>query len=71
MSRTEKTPQRAYQKLTSYFFLALSVYDGTLTTGNHETFCRALKALPGSYKLWNMYLRERRDRIRGKCITGC
>ena len=30
---------------------------------------RALKALPGSYKLWNMYLRERRDRIKQKCIT--
>jgi hypothetical protein len=30
---------------------------------------RALKALPGSYKLWNMYLRERRDRIKHKSIT--
>ena len=30
---------------------------------------RALKALPGSYKLWNMYLRERRDKIKKKCIT--
>jgi hypothetical protein len=30
---------------------------------------RALKALPGSFKLWNMYLRERRDRIKHKCIT--
>ena len=32
-------------------------------------FERALKALPGSYKLWNMYLRERRDKIKKKCIT--
>lgn len=30
---------------------------------------RALKAMPGSYKLWNMYLRERRDKIKKKCIT--
>ena len=32
-------------------------------------FERALKALPGSYKLWHMYLRERRDKIKRKCIT--
>ena len=32
-------------------------------------FERALKALPGSYKLWHMYLRERRDKIKHKCIT--
>ena len=30
---------------------------------------RALKSLPGSYKLWNMYLRERRDRIKHKSVT--
>ncbi|KAK3532152.1 hypothetical protein QTP86_009020, partial [Hemibagrus guttatus] len=30
---------------------------------------RALKELPGSYKLWYNYLRERRKQIKGKCIT--
>ena len=32
-------------------------------------FERALKALPGSYKLWNMYLRERRAKVKNKCVT--
>jgi len=32
-------------------------------------FERALKSLPGSYKLWNMYLRERKDKIKHKCVT--
>lgn len=30
---------------------------------------RALKELPGSYKLWYNYLRVRRKQVRGKCIT--
>ncbi|XP_066563909.1 pre-mRNA-splicing factor SYF1 [Amia ocellicauda] len=30
---------------------------------------RALKELPGSYKLWYNYLRERRKQVKGKCIT--
>lgn len=30
---------------------------------------RALKELPGSYKLWYNYLRTRRKQVRGKCIT--
>ncbi|XP_055384493.1 pre-mRNA-splicing factor syf1 homolog [Condylostylus longicornis] len=30
---------------------------------------RALKELPGSYKIWNMYLRARRHQVRGKFIT--
>uniref|UniRef100_T1P7U2 Tetratricopeptide repeat protein n=1 Tax=Musca domestica TaxID=7370 RepID=T1P7U2_MUSDO len=30
---------------------------------------RALKELPGSYKIWYNYLRTRRKQVRGKCIT--
>ncbi|KAG5832774.1 hypothetical protein ANANG_G00294700, partial [Anguilla anguilla] len=30
---------------------------------------RALKELPGSYKLWYNYLRERRKQVKGRCIT--
>ncbi|XP_074655253.1 pre-mRNA-splicing factor SYF1-like [Tubulanus polymorphus] len=30
---------------------------------------RALKELPGSYKLWYNYLRLRRRQVKGKCIT--
>ncbi|XP_031723897.1 pre-mRNA-splicing factor SYF1 [Anarrhichthys ocellatus] len=30
---------------------------------------RALRELPGSYKLWYNYLRERRKQIKGKCVT--
>lgn len=30
---------------------------------------RALKELPGSYKLWYNYLRLRRKQIKGRCIT--
>uniref|UniRef100_A0A8B9H3R0 Pre-mRNA-splicing factor SYF1 n=1 Tax=Astyanax mexicanus TaxID=7994 RepID=A0A8B9H3R0_ASTMX len=30
---------------------------------------RALKELPGSYKLWYNYLRERRKQVKGKCVT--
>lgn len=30
---------------------------------------RALKELPGSYKLWYNYLRTRRRQVRGKCLT--
>ncbi|KAG7252294.1 hypothetical protein CRUP_036664 [Coryphaenoides rupestris] len=30
---------------------------------------RALKELPGSYKLWYNYLRERRKQVKGKCIS--
>lgn len=30
---------------------------------------RALKQLPGSYKLWYNYLRTRRKQVKGKCIT--
>lgn len=30
---------------------------------------RALKQLPGSYKLWYNYLKARRKQIKGKCIT--
>ncbi|XP_052787849.1 pre-mRNA-splicing factor SYF1-like [Mya arenaria] len=30
---------------------------------------RALKELPGSYKLWYSYLKLRRQQVRGKCIT--
>lgn len=32
-------------------------------------FERALKELPGSYKLWYNYLRTRRKQVRGKCPT--
>ncbi|XP_056647942.1 pre-mRNA-splicing factor syf1 homolog [Diorhabda sublineata] len=32
-------------------------------------FERALKELPGSYKLWYNYLRTRRNQIKSKCIT--
>lgn len=32
-------------------------------------FERALKHIPGSYKLWRAYLMERRKQIRKKCIT--
>lgn len=31
---------------------------------------RALKELPGSYKLWYAYLRTRREQLRGICITS-
>lgn len=30
---------------------------------------RALKLLPGSYKLWAAYLRERRAHVRGRALT--
>lgn len=30
---------------------------------------RALKELPGSYKLWYNYLKTRRKQIKGRCIT--
>lgn len=30
---------------------------------------RALKQLPGSYKLWYNYLRTRRQQIKGNCQT--
>ncbi|GCB79592.1 hypothetical protein scyTo_0020228 [Scyliorhinus torazame] len=30
---------------------------------------RALKELPGSYKLWYNYLKQRRKQVKGKCIT--
>lgn len=30
---------------------------------------RALKELPGSYKIWYNYLRTRRKQVRGNCIT--
>ncbi|ELU10183.1 hypothetical protein CAPTEDRAFT_149139 [Capitella teleta] len=30
---------------------------------------RALKELPGSYKLWYSYLRLRRKQVKGKCLT--
>jgi pre-mRNA-splicing factor SYF1 len=32
-------------------------------------FERALKELPGSYKLWYNYLKTRRKQVRGKCIN--
>lgn len=32
-------------------------------------FERALKELPGSYKLWYNYLRQRRKQAKGRCIT--
>ncbi|XP_043940382.1 pre-mRNA-splicing factor SYF1 isoform X2 [Protopterus annectens] len=30
---------------------------------------RALKELPGSYKLWYNYLKQRRKQMKGKCVT--
>lgn len=30
---------------------------------------RALKELPGSYKLWYNYLKTRRQQVRGRCVT--
>eukprot|EP01110_Echinostelium_bisporum_P007402 TRINITY_DN2812_c0_g1_i1.p1 TRINITY_DN2812_c0_g1~~TRINITY_DN2812_c0_g1_i1.p1 ORF type:complete len:122 (-),score=14.68 TRINITY_DN2812_c0_g1_i1:4-369(-) len=30
---------------------------------------RALRELPGSYKLWHAYLHERVQNVRGKCVT--
>lgn len=30
---------------------------------------RALKVLPGSYKLWMSYLADRRAQLKGKCVT--
>ncbi|XP_006813225.1 pre-mRNA-splicing factor SYF1-like, partial [Saccoglossus kowalevskii] len=32
-------------------------------------FERALKELPGSYKLWYNYLKLRRKQVKGRCIT--
>lgn len=37
--------------------------------GVNIVYERALKELPGSYKLWYNYLRTRRRQVRGKCIT--
>lgn len=37
--------------------------------GVNIVYERALKELPGSYKLWYNYLRVRRKQVRGKCIT--
>ncbi|XP_072382235.1 pre-mRNA-splicing factor syf1 homolog [Diabrotica undecimpunctata] len=37
--------------------------------GVNIIFERALKELPGSYKLWYNYLRTRRNQIKSKCIT--
>lgn len=36
--------------------------------GVNIIFERALKELPGSYKLWYNYLRTRRKQVRGKCV---
>ncbi|KNC76167.1 hypothetical protein SARC_11321 [Sphaeroforma arctica JP610] len=33
----------------------------------HQTYERALKEIPGSYKLWYAYLRERRIHVKAKC----
>ena len=30
---------------------------------------RAVKQLPGSYKLWNAYLRLRKQQVRARCVT--
>lgn len=35
----------------------------------NQIYERALKQLPGSYKLWYNYLRIRKKQVRGKCIT--
>ena len=32
-------------------------------------FERALKELPGSYKLWYNYLKVRRKQMKGRCVT--
>lgn len=37
--------------------------------GVNIVFERALKELPGSYKIWYNYLRTRRKQVRGKCLT--
>ncbi|XP_030852951.1 pre-mRNA-splicing factor SYF1 isoform X1 [Strongylocentrotus purpuratus] len=37
--------------------------------GLHLIYERALKELPGSYKLWYNYLKLRRKAIKGRCIT--
>ena len=41
------------------------------TTGTkiNMVYERALKELPGSYKLWYNYLKLRRTQIRGRCVT--
>ena len=41
----------------SYVCLPIQVYE------------RALKELPGSYKLWYSYLKLRRNQIKKRCIT--
>ena len=34
-----------------------------------QVYERALKELPGSYKLWYSYLKLRRNQIKKRCIT--
>ena len=34
-----------------------------------KVYERALKELPGSYKLWYSYLKMRRNQIKKRCIT--
>ena len=45
----------------------------TATGGSNQAvnliYERALKELPGSYKLWYNYLKLRRKQVKGKCIT--
>jgi len=45
----------------------------TSTGGSNQAvnliYERALKELPGSYKLWYNYLKVRRKQVKGKCIT--
>lgn len=38
-------------------------------TDINVTYERALKELPGSYKLWYNYLKIRRFQVKGRCIT--
>lgn len=40
-----------------------------LNTSINMIYERALKQLPGSYKLWYNYLKLRRKQVRGRCIT--
>jgi hypothetical protein len=40
------------------------------TASRNVLYERALKHLPGSYKLWRMYLRERREQLKGLCPLG-
>ncbi|KAJ1619393.1 hypothetical protein T492DRAFT_890395 [Pavlovales sp. CCMP2436] len=53
-----------------YWMRYLDAKRKTPAASRNVLFERALKHLPGSYKLWRMYMRERREQLKGQCPLG-